>query len=440
MVSVSAEATETTETAETVGAGIRRLRTARGLTQRDLAQPEYSRTLLAAVEAGIRSPTDDLLRHVAGRLGVPLEDLRWGRPPGIADELAGELGDARRALARGEVDAAEAVFGRVRAAALRYGLPDLACWAGYQAGEARLQRGDMVAAIAAFDELRPSLPQVAAAPRAAVVARRAYCQFATGDAAGAVSALEEALVGARQAGSADAQVRLSSALMYAYLALDWRDRARQVEALARPLLAEVGVPEWVAQFLVVAGQLRRGEAELPEAERMFTDAGALYEQLGLTREVALSRWAHGYVLRRVGDLDGAAAAFDAACRVLDRVGAAQDGAGAALELAEVRRRQGDLPEAARLARSAAEVCARSHHLECMAEADRLLGLVAAAGGEPVEAEALLGRAAQRYGQVGLMGEVVATCRALGELQLTAGRATDAARSFRRGLEAARAPR
>lgn len=434
MSAVSAEATET------VGAGIRRLRTARGLTQRDLAQPQYSRTLLAAVEAGIRSPTDDLLRHVAGRLGVTLEDLRWGRPPGIADDLAGELRDARRALSRGEVDAAEAAFTGIRAAATRFGLPDLACWAGYQVGEARLQRGDTVAAIAAFDELRPALPEAGAAPRAAVVARRAYCQFATGDAAGAVAALEEAIVVARQAGSADAQVRLSSALMYAYLALGWHDRARQVEALARPSLTAVTVQEWVAQFLIVAGQLRRGEADLPEAERMFTTAGAIYEELGLTRELALTRWAHGYVLRRVGDLDGAATAFDAACQVLDQVGATQDRAGASLELAEVRRRQGDLGEAARLARAAAEICARSHHLECMAEADRLLGLVAAAEHRAADAEALLDRAARRYAQVGLPAEVAATCRALGEAQLAAGDAAGAARSFRRGLEAARARR
>ncbi|MEV6923637.1 hypothetical protein AB0M46_03840 [Dactylosporangium sp. NPDC051485] len=39
------------EAVESVGAGIRRLRTARGLTQRDLAQPEYSRALLAAADA-----------------------------------------------------------------------------------------------------------------------------------------------------------------------------------------------------------------------------------------------------------------------------------------------------------------------------------------------------------------------------------------------------
>ncbi|MFD0575302.1 helix-turn-helix domain-containing protein [Dactylosporangium darangshiense] len=426
------------EAVESVGAGIRRLRTARGLTQRDLAQPEYSRALLAAVEAGIRSPTDDLLRHVARRLDVELDDLRFARPPGAAAELDAALREARQALGRGEADAAEAVFERVRRDATRYALPDLATWAGYLVGEARLQRGELTAAMAAFDDLAGLLPAAGPAPRAAVLARRAYCQFAGGDAAGAVASIEAALTAERRRadGDPDAQLRLSSALMYAYLELDWRDRARQVEAQAQPLLARHTNREWLAQFLTIAGQLRRGEDELAEAERMFTEAGRLYEELGLTREVGLCRWAHGYVLRRVGRLDGAAEAFGAACSVLDRVGAAQDLAGAALELAEVRRRQGDLAEAARLAREAAEVCARSQHLECMAEADRLLGLVAAARSED-GAEALLTRAADRYARIGLMAEVMATCRALGELQLSRGATSDAAASFRRGLEAAR---
>ncbi|MGI5238049.1 helix-turn-helix domain-containing protein [Dactylosporangium sp. CA-139066] len=427
-----------TQAAQSVGAGIRRLRTARGLTQRDLAQPEYSRALLAAVEAGIRSPTDDLLRHVARRLDVELDDLRHGRPPGAADELAAALREARIALARGEAEAAEDVFGRVRRDATRYALTDLATWAGYLVGEARLQRGDLNAAMAAFDDLGDLMAAAGPAPRAAVLARRAYCQFAGGDAAGAVASIEAALTAERRRpdGDADAQLRLSSALMYAYLELDWRDRARQVEAQAQPLLAGTTNREWLGQFLTIAGQLRRTEAELPAAERMFTEAGRLYEELGLTREVGLCHWAHGYVLRRVGRLDGAAEAFGAACQVLERVGAAQDLAGAALELAEVRRRQGDLAEAARLAREAAEVCARSQHLECMAEADRLLGLVAAARGE-AGAEDLLGRAADRYARIGLMAEVMATCRALGELQLARGGTADAAATFRRGLEAAR---
>ncbi|GAA2337448.1 helix-turn-helix transcriptional regulator [Dactylosporangium salmoneum] len=426
------------EAVESVGAGIRRLRTARGLTQRDLAQPEYSRALLAAVEAGIRSPTDDLLRHVARRLDVELDDLRYARPPGLADELAAALRDARRSLAQGEADAAEAVFDRILAEGARYGLTDLACWAGYLVGEARLQRGELTAAMAAFDGLGDVLAAAGPAPRAAVLARRAYCQFAAGDAAGAVAAVEAALTAERRAadGDPDAQLRLSSGLMYAYLELDWRDRARQIEAQARPLLPRVTNREWLAQFLTIAGQLRRGEDELAEAERMFTDAGRLYEELGLTREVGLCRWAHGYVLRRVGHLDGAAEAFDAACRVLERVGATQDLAGAALELAEVRRRQGDLAAAGRLAREAAEVCARSQHLECMAEADRLLGLVAAARAE-AGAEELLQRATDRYARIGLMAEVMATCRALGELQLAQGETAAAAGTFRRGLEAAR---
>ena len=68
-------------------------------------------------------------------------------------------------------------------------------------------------------------------------------------------------------------------------------RRGQVEAQAQPLLARTTNREWLAQFLTIAGQLRRGEDELAEAERMLTEAGRLYEELGLTREVGLCRWA-----------------------------------------------------------------------------------------------------------------------------------------------------
>ncbi|NUS53371.1 MAG: helix-turn-helix transcriptional regulator [Streptomycetaceae bacterium] len=76
---------------ETLGARIRRLRLARGLTQRELATPIFTRAFLAAVESGVRVPGDASLRKIAERLGVDVEDLRAGRPPGLADELRRRL-------------------------------------------------------------------------------------------------------------------------------------------------------------------------------------------------------------------------------------------------------------------------------------------------------------------------------------------------------------
>jgi tetratricopeptide (TPR) repeat protein len=422
----------------TIGTHVRRLRTARGITQRELAEPKFSRTLLAAVEAGARTPSDDMLEHLARRLEVDVDDLRHGRPAGIADELTRALVVARQRLSHGEVDEAVAVLAGIEADARRYGLTDLVCWAGFLLGEAEVQRGDLHVAMAAFDRLAGVLAIAGPAPRAAVLARRAYCQFASGDAEGAVAALEDELRSVRQAPrpNPDAQLRLLAALMYAFIELEWLDRARRLAEEADALLAEVSIPEWRAHYYTTAGQLRRTEAELDEARRLFVEAERLYRGLNLRREIGYCRWGHGYVLRRVGRLAEAAEEFDVACDLLREAGASQDYAGAALELAEVRRRQGDLVEAVRLADEVTGICEQSGHVECMAEADRLLGLVARERGEHPEAERLLRGAAQRYEAVGLMAESVTTFRLLGELLLEVGRRRDAAAVFRRGLRAA----
>ena len=79
-----------------LGAEVRRLRVAGGLTQRELAEPAYTRAFVAAIESGARTPSDEALAHIAGRLGVAAEDLRHGRPRGIAASLRVRLTEARR--------------------------------------------------------------------------------------------------------------------------------------------------------------------------------------------------------------------------------------------------------------------------------------------------------------------------------------------------------
>ncbi|AEV82008.1 regulatory protein [Actinoplanes sp. SE50] len=419
-----------------VGERIRRLRTERGLTQRELAEPRFSRALLAAVESGTRQPSPSFIGYAASRLGVDADELRHGRPPGTAEDLAARLTAARRDLSQGRIDAAVAAFDQVRADAVRYALPAPAAWAAYWRGEAALQSGELSAAEDAFAPALDCPGPVE--PRAAAIARWAYCRFAGGDTSGAVDVLEKHLAVLQESpqSPADALVRLGTALIYAYIELDWRERARNLEDESRALLPRVRTTEWVAQFLVTAGQARRTAAELPGAQRMFTEAGRIYAELGLTREIGLCHWAHGYVLRRAGSLEPAAGEFTAACTVLDSVGARQDSAGAALELAEVRRLQGRLDEADALADGAARVCAEFGHQECSAEADRVRGLVAAGQGRPEAARELLARAADRYARMGLAAELATTCRELGDVLLAGGEPAQAALVFRRGLRAA----
>jgi transcriptional regulator with XRE-family HTH domain len=426
---------------EPLGARIRRLRLERGLTQRELAEPRYTRAFLAAIEAGVRVPTAETLAHIAGTLGVDADDLRHGRPADAAGTLAGVLAEARRELSRGRTAEAAAKAADVERLARQYALAELQCRAVHLAGDVALHTGDVGAAIQRYTTAKTLLEPQQVALRAAVVAREAYCLQITGATGEAITLLEAELRGVRAATDPDpdALIRLTSALVYTFLELDWRDRARRLEREALPLLPRVRNREWLAQFSVTVAQLRR-DHDLADTERLLGEALAIYTDLGLTREIGICQWAHGYVLRRVGRVGEAADRFERARAILLEVGAVQDLAGATLELAEARRLDGDLDEAERLATEAAGICHRTRHQECMAEADRILGRIAGTRtpGDPI-ADQLLSSAADRYAESGSTAELVTTSRLLGEQRRAAGNVEGAAESFRRGLLAAAQP-
>lgn len=84
-----------------IGRRVLRLRTERGLTQRQLAEPAYAAAYVSTLEAGRVRPSDAALRHLAKRLGTSPDELATGRSPRAATELRMALTDARRTLATG---------------------------------------------------------------------------------------------------------------------------------------------------------------------------------------------------------------------------------------------------------------------------------------------------------------------------------------------------
>ncbi|GAB2953197.1 helix-turn-helix transcriptional regulator [Micromonospora polyrhachis] len=77
-----------------VGQRILALRTARGLTQRALAEPRYTAAYISSVERGRRIPSTDALSHFAERLGIPLVELATGEPATSTIVLDLELAEA----------------------------------------------------------------------------------------------------------------------------------------------------------------------------------------------------------------------------------------------------------------------------------------------------------------------------------------------------------
>ncbi len=88
-----------------VGARIRSLRTAKGLTQAQLAEPQYTKAYISMLESGRTRASMKALEHIAGVLGVKPADLLGGAPSPATPQFAllegrrlTEVGRAREAI------------------------------------------------------------------------------------------------------------------------------------------------------------------------------------------------------------------------------------------------------------------------------------------------------------------------------------------------------
>src|SRR5438094_8232646 len=95
---------------EGVGARLKRLRVARGFSQRDLSSPGVSYAYISRIEAGARTPSVKALRKLSQKLGVSVEYLESGRDIRDVDDRELRLADAE--LERRLTDYVSAVVAR----------------------------------------------------------------------------------------------------------------------------------------------------------------------------------------------------------------------------------------------------------------------------------------------------------------------------------------
>lgn len=78
------------------GGALRDARVAAGLSQAELGAPAYSRSYISLVESGARTPSRDVIEHVASRLGLTIPQVQaWAM-------AAGPYGDAHAAAKQAE--------------------------------------------------------------------------------------------------------------------------------------------------------------------------------------------------------------------------------------------------------------------------------------------------------------------------------------------------
>ncbi|MEC3979738.1 helix-turn-helix domain-containing protein [Amycolatopsis sp. H20-H5] len=127
---------------ETVGARLRRLRQARGLTQSELAKPRYTAAFVSSVETGTRTPSGDALRYFADRLGAGADELLGGSSPREFVQLDLELVEIAEEFLAGNTPSAAPAMLKLARRAERLDRQRQAgiAWlwlAGYAEGDAR---------------------------------------------------------------------------------------------------------------------------------------------------------------------------------------------------------------------------------------------------------------------------------------------------------------
>jgi transcriptional regulator with XRE-family HTH domain len=378
------------EAAETIGERLRRLRTERGLTQKEIAAPGVSDAYISRIEEGERNPSLRALRLLAEKLGVTLEHLETGREIPLALELEYQLATAELELRLGGDPAEPRQALRGLAAADPRGPSSARAHAAL--GIHAAGQGEHAAAIEQLEAataggIRPR-------ERPDVYEALASCYLNTGASTKGVALLERCL--AATASDPILQTRYRAQLGLALHAVGDTQRARTLVEQAAALADEFAAPRLrvyhYRALAQAAWEKRAPEPALAHARRALV----LLEVLDDARQL-------GHSHRLCGELCGLEHEWEQALRHLNRAERLLEQTGDTEQLGAVRAEQakalaglglGD--EALARATEAAELLAADQRIAPAAE--HALALAQAAAGDLDGADRSFLRASQAYEQ------------------------------------------
>jgi tetratricopeptide (TPR) repeat protein len=336
-----------------LGARLRRIRAQKGLTQREVASPRYTHAYISTIEAGRRQPSAAALQHFATKLGVDVEDIVTGRPPGLLDQLEESLAQARIAASDGSFEQAESFLSVVQRRAHRYGAQRAEADAHVIRGIILERSGRPDAALEEYETAEQLLADEPPAARADAVAGKARSLQALGDIRYSIFVLEslQRLIPPTDAEAA-ARAHVVSVLLDAYLdtgLVRAAEEAGRVLEKLRPLVRD-HVRE--GQIHLYLARLRASEGRIRDADRLLVAAAAAYEASGLRTEIGYAHLARGYLLSRAGKLTEAAKELELARAIFAETRNERELNNTLIELARVARVRGDNDESASLLRNA----------------------------------------------------------------------------------------
>ncbi|MFB6396787.1 helix-turn-helix domain-containing protein [Polymorphospora lycopeni] len=401
----------------TLGLRLHALRTTRGLTQRELAEPRYTAAYVSSVESGRRMPSGDALTHFADRLGVPATELATGRSPAEAVRADLALTEADRTAAH-DPAGAEHVY---RLAATGADDPGQVARGWLGLGRLALLQGDPQTAERHFERAEPPegsppwLRADATAGRAATLRQRGEHRYA----AYLLANTRDDLV---RAGLPDpiALLVLHTELAVCHGELGDEDAAASAAEAALSLAGSPDPDHVTALHLTVARTLL-DDGQLTAAAIAAEQARQAIRQALLRVELAFCHRARGRGRWTAGDPVGGVADLTIAHDILTSAAATELALDTGVELAEAYRAVGRPDQATPLLNAALTAGGDGPRV---ARAARVLGMLAADAGDADSAHRHLRAAVARYHRTGPRHELAATTLLLANLLEKRGRADE----------------
>ncbi len=425
----------TDEEEPVIGTRMRRMRLARGMTQRELAAPRYSYAYVSTIESGRRTPSKEALEHFAERLGVSVDELTTGTPADLIPRLEMQLHDARIEMSSGRLDEADRTLLSVARDAKRHRLAKIEAKAEVGLGLASERRAHPEDALTHYERAEQLLEAEPPTEIVDVVAGKARCFEALGDVRYSIFLLESLLdrLERDKLRDPDALARLHASLIFAYLDAGIYRKAAESAAELQSLAPRLSDPTRVAQMHMNVARLFLQEGRVEDAQRSLRRAEEVYRHLNLETEMGGAHLALGFVALRDGDLVEARHELERAVAVFERTSNDPDLASALNELARVERLEGSFDRARTLLeRTIALLGVRDTPIR--ARAHRELGLTMSTRA-PADAEKHFRLAIELYERSEQAFETAITYRALGDLFHDRGEGDAACEAYRTGIMA-----
>ncbi|MGW7264252.1 helix-turn-helix domain-containing protein [Streptomyces sp. NPDC054842] len=424
-----------------IGRRVQQLRTERGLTQKQLAEPAYTPAYISTLEAGRVRASEPALRHIAERLGVAYDELATGRPAHLATGLRLRLTDAQRTLATGEAEVAAEQYDALLAEAEAHGLVAEQAAALLGLGECALDTGNLETARTRFEQSEQRLGDAPLPLRVPALRGRAVSHYLAGELRYSCYLFESTLDELNRTGlhDPDALLLLYTGVIAPYMDMGAHARAAQAAEFALALAPQVGDPALVARMHRSVARTLLAEGRTAEADTSLAKAAELYRQLQIRTELANCHWMRGYLYAQNGELERAEAELREAQTMLSAKRAALYTSQVNVELADVLHRRGKSDEAAALLREVLGDLSSERGAVHSAGAHRLLGIIAEDARDTDAAEEHYVRAMSLLERAGAAGDLADLCRLLGDLLRRTGRVEAALDAYRTGLGHRTAP-